>query len=209
MADVNRSHPDPQDVAGDHPVPLGWREWIALPDLGLPAVRAKIDSGARSSALHVDARWRFFERGAPWVGFRISDDGRGAARFEAAAPVHDERDVIDSGGHRTRRLFIRTRLVLAGVERPIEINLTDRRGMLFPMLLGRTAMMSVFTVDPSRSYLHGRPVAARAGFGVVRLARPGRSHGGAVPASVPIASTLAPTIGGTRSSLPDLHAGAR
>ncbi|GAB3370933.1 ATP-dependent zinc protease [Lysobacter rhizosphaerae] len=135
---------------------LGWREWASLPRLGLPAVRCKIDSGARSSALHVDRYWRFSERGGPWVGFRLSNDGHGEATVQAAAPVFDERDVIDSGGHRTRRIFLRTTLALAGVEREIEINLTDRQGMLFPMLLGRTAMAGWFAVDPARSFLHGR-----------------------------------------------------
>ena len=139
---------------------LGWREWAGLPCLGLPAVRCKIDSGARSSALHVDRCWRFSERGAPWVGFSLSNDGHGETPLQAVAPIFDEREVIDSGGHRTRRIFLRTTLALAGVEREIEINLTDRRGMLFPMLLGRTAMAGWFTVDPSRSFLHGRrPIA--------------------------------------------------
>jgi hypothetical protein len=92
---------------------LGWREWASLPRLGLPAVRCKIDSGARSSALHVDRYWRFSERGGPWVGFRLSNDGHGEAMVQAAAPVFDERDVIDSGGHRTRRIFLRTTLALA------------------------------------------------------------------------------------------------
>lgn len=138
-------------------VMLGWREWVGLPGLGLSAVRAKIDSGARSSALHVDAYWRFSEGGAPWVGFRLSNDGHGEATVQAAAPIFDEREVIDSGGHRTRRIFLRTPLLLAGIERVIEVNLTDRQGMLFPMLLGRTAMAKVFAVDPGRSFLHGKP----------------------------------------------------
>lgn len=140
----------------DGRITLGWREWAALPRLGLPAVRCKIDSGARSSALHVDRCWRFIERGMPWVGFQLSNDGHGEALVQAAAPVFDERYVIDSGGHRTRRIFLHTTLQLAGVEREIEINLTDRQRMLFPMLLGRTAMADLFTVDPARSYLHGR-----------------------------------------------------
>lgn len=135
---------------------LGWREWAGLPRLGVPAVRCKIDSGARSSALHVDSCWRFTDRGAPWVGFRFSNDGHGETQVQAAAPIFDEREVIDSGGHRTRRIFLRTTLALAGIEREIEMNLTDRQGMLFPMLLGRTAMAGVFTVDPARSFLHGR-----------------------------------------------------
>jgi hypothetical protein len=135
---------------------LGWREAAALPALGIVRLRAKIDTGARSSALHVEAQWRFTDGGVPWVGFRVRPRRGAADSMEASAPIHDEREVADSGGHRTRRVFLRTPLRLAGVERTIEINLTDRRGMLFPMLLGRTAMEGVFTVDPSRSFLHGR-----------------------------------------------------
>ncbi|WP_208108726.1 ATP-dependent zinc protease family protein [Cognatilysobacter terrigena] len=133
---------------------VGWRERVALPDLGLAALRAKIDTGARTSALHVDAQWRFEQDGAPWVGFRISPGGRQVV--ELTAPVHDERDVVDSGGHRTTRIFLRMRMRLASVERDIEVNLADRRGMRFPMLIGRTALSGIFTVDPSRSFLHGR-----------------------------------------------------
>jgi hypothetical protein len=135
---------------------LGWREWVALPGLGVAALRAKIDSGARSSSLHVDAQWQFSDAGTPWVGFRFSPGAVGAGAVECQAPIHDIRNVTDSGGHRTQRLFVRTGLRLAGVEREIEINLTDRRGMRFPMLLGRTAMARVFTVDPARSFLHGK-----------------------------------------------------
>jgi hypothetical protein len=136
---------------------LGWREWLALPDLGVARVRAKVDSGARTSALHVDEQWRFVEDGAPWVGFRFTPGRTRGVAIEASAPVLDEREVADSGGHRNRRVFLRTRLRLAGCDREIEINLTDRRGMLFPMLLGRSAMDGAFMVDPARSFLHGRP----------------------------------------------------
>jgi hypothetical protein len=135
---------------------LGWRECVALPDLGIGRLRAKVDSGARSSALHVDSQWKFVEQGQPWVGFCLSP-GHGAPGIEAVSPVFDEREVTDSGGHCTRRVFVRTTLALAGVQREIEINLTDRGAMLFPMLLGRTALARMFTVDPGRSFLHGRP----------------------------------------------------
>lgn len=136
---------------------LGWREWVALPGLGIDRVRAKVDTGARSSALHVDAQWRFVEQGAPWVGFRLTPSKARPQAVESAAPVFDEREVLDSGGHRTRRIFLWSALRLAGVEKEIEINLTDRAGMLFPMLLGRTALSGTFTVDPAQSSLHGRP----------------------------------------------------
>ncbi len=139
---------------------LGWRDWLALPALGITAIRAKVDTGARSSSLHVDGQWRFTEGGAPWAGFRINTGVVGGQVLEASAPVFDEREVTDSGGNRTRRVFLRTPLKLAGIEREIEINLTDRRGMLFPMLLGRTALARAFMVDPARSFLHGRATAA-------------------------------------------------
>ena len=137
---------------------LGWREWLSLPDLGIARLRAKVDTGARSSALHVDAQWRFDRDGASWVGFRLTPGRSSAGVVEAVAPVLDEREVTDSGGHRRRRVFIRTRLRLAGAEREIELNLVDRGGMRFPMLLGRTALEGVFTVDPSCSFLHARPL---------------------------------------------------
>ncbi|TWI06274.1 hypothetical protein IP90_00540 [Luteimonas cucumeris] len=138
-------------------VTLGWREWVALPALGVPRLRAKIDTGARSSALHVDAQWRFVEGGAPWVGFRLTHGRARGVVVEAQAPIHDEREVADSGGRRERRVFLRTPLQLAGCQREIEINLTNRGAMLFPMLLGRTAMAGLFTIDPAGSFLHGRP----------------------------------------------------
>lgn len=132
---------------------LGWRERVDLPGLGIARLRAKIDTGARSSCLHVESQWRFVEGGAPWVGFRLSTRKE---MVEAASAIIDEREVTDSGGHRGLRPFIRTRLSLAGIERDIDINLADRRRMRFPMLLGRTAMQPGFTVDPSRSWLHNR-----------------------------------------------------
>jgi hypothetical protein len=139
-------------------VVLGWREWVALPGLSIAVIRAKVDSGARSSALHVDAQWRFFEAGAPWVGFRLTPDEH-AATVECVGAIVDEREVTDSGGHTSVRAFVRTPLRVAGIEREIDINLADRRGMRFPMLLGRTAMARAFTVDPSRSFVHGRAAA--------------------------------------------------
>ncbi len=138
------------------PVVVGWRELVVLPGLAVGPLRAKIDTGARSSSLHVDEQWRFVERGAPWIGFRLRPRRRLPRVCEAAAPIHDERDVVDSGGRRSRRVFILTPLRLAGMERPAEINLTDRGGMLFPLLVGRTALQGAFTVDPSRSFVHGR-----------------------------------------------------
>lgn len=143
------------------PVVLGWREWLALPDLGIRAIRAKVDTGARSSALHVDALETDLRNGVEWVRFHLGSDGH----FESAwaeAPVLDRRFVTDSGGHRTERIFIRTTLLIAGERRGIEMNLSHRRNMLFPMLLGRTAMAGRFHVDPQRSFVLGEPDADQA-----------------------------------------------
>ena len=115
----------------------------------------------KRQALHVESQWRFVEGGAPWVGFRVRPARKGRP-LEAAAAIIDEREVSDSGGHRTVRPFIRTPLRLAGLCREVDINLTDRRGMLFPMLLGRTALAGAFMVDPAASFLHGRPSRRRA-----------------------------------------------
>ena len=141
-------------------IAVGWREWVALPQLDLPRLRAKIDTGARSSALHVERQWRFFERGAPWVGFALRPRLH-TGEVEAAAAIIDERQVTDSGGHRTVRVFVRTRLRLAGIEREIEMNLADRCGMRFALLLGRTALAGAFVVEPAGSFLHRRRRAQR------------------------------------------------
>ena len=133
---------------------LGWREWLALPQLGIAAIRAKIDSGARSSALHVESLATFRADGIEYVQFGLRT-GADEHPIQCQAPVLDRRPVTDSGGHVTERVFIRTELALAGHRFPIEVNLTNRRNMLFPMLLGRTAMSGHFLVDPGRSFVLG------------------------------------------------------
>lgn len=132
---------------------LGWREWMALPQLGIRLIKAKVDTGARSSCLHALDIEEYKKRGADWVKFRIRvAPGRMRTLRQ---PVVDRREVRDSGGHRTMRPFIRTNLQLAGEEWPIELNLATRTDMLFSMLLGRTATMGRFLVDPGRSYVCG------------------------------------------------------
>ncbi|MBB5015063.1 ATP-dependent zinc protease family protein [Rehaibacterium terrae] len=147
--------------AGTGLIVLGWREWVALPALGIAAIRAKVDTGARSSSLHVDRLATFERDGTEWVRFSIDTGVDGAPEASAEAPVADRRPVTDSGGHTTRRIFIRTRLALAGADYEIEINLTNRRNMLFPMLLGRTALARRFLVDAAHSFLQGDPPPLR------------------------------------------------
>lgn len=134
---------------------VGWREWLSLPQLGVVAVKAKVDSGARSSALHVVWQERFHRDGVPWVRFLLEIDGSGSPGIESEAEVIDERNVTDSGGHVSKRPFIRTLVRLGDEQWPIELNLTDRRHMRFPMLLGRTAMSGRLLIDPARSFAFG------------------------------------------------------
>jgi hypothetical protein len=151
----------------EHPL-IGWREWLALPQLGLHALKAKIDTGARSSSMHVESIEEYQRDGATWLRFLVATGRRGAASVQCEAPAFDRRDVTDSGGHVTNRWFIRTVVQLAGVEWESEINLTNRRNMLFPMLLGRTALRGRFRVDPQLSFACGRPRRRVQKFGVAR-----------------------------------------
>lgn len=151
-----------QDKGGPA-VLVGWREWLALPDFGIAAIKAKVDTGARSSSLHVERLEEFQRDGVRWVRFEILPSSRRRKRPHACeAPVLDERPVTDSSGDRRMRLFIRTRVAIGTHLFEIEMNLTSRRGMLFPMLLGRTALAGRMCVDPGQSYLLGRPRARRA-----------------------------------------------
>ncbi len=131
---------------------LGWREWVGLPDLGIAAIRVKVDTGARSSALHVDSFDIITDNDRQWVRFEMDT---GAGRNQAMVEILDRRKVTDSGGHSTERIFIRTGLVIADQTWPIEINLSHRKNMLFPMLLGRTAIAGRYCVDPNKSFVLG------------------------------------------------------
>lgn len=140
---------------------IGWREWLALPALGIPAIKAKIDTGARTSALHTFALETYTEAGREWVRFRIHPLRRHTeVELECIAPVIERRVVRDSGGHAEERIVIATELQLDDRRWPVEISLTSRDDMLFRMLLGRAALRSgQLLVDPAASYVYGRGLA--------------------------------------------------
>ena len=136
---------------------IGWREWVSLPDLGLPEIKAKIDTGARTSCLHAFSVEPFIKDGKQWVRFGIhphQDDTETEVFSEAE--VIDKRMISDSGGHKEERYVIATEVELANQRWPIEITLTNRDTMLFRMLLGRTAMANRIIVDPGKSFLFGK-----------------------------------------------------
>jgi ribosomal protein S6--L-glutamate ligase len=132
------------------PVVLGWREWVALPDLNIPAIKAKVDSGAKTSALHA---------------FDVQPVGHGRVRFlmhplqrntelvvACETDIVDQRKVTDSGGHSELRYVVASTLELGGRQWPIEITLTSRDNMRFRMLLGRQALAGHGLIDPQRSF---------------------------------------------------------
>lgn len=141
----------------NEPLKLGWREWCALPELGIPAIKAKVDTGAKTSCLHTFCIEPYREGGVDYVRFKVHPlQKNDQVILECTAAVKDERIVSDSGGHKEVRYIIETRMLIGDNERLIEMSLTNRDSMRFRMLLGRRAMEENTLVDPAASYLNGR-----------------------------------------------------
>lgn len=139
-------------------VALGWREWIALPDLGVKRIKAKVDTGARTSCLHTFRTEPYTQDGERRVKFWVHPEQYNLDdAVECDAPVLDERLVTDSGGHQEQRLVISTTVAVGDARWDVEMTLTNRDSMRFRMLLGRTAMAGRSAVYPEHSYLAGEP----------------------------------------------------
>ena len=136
---------------------IGWREWVVLPELGIPGIKAKVDTGAKTSALHTFNVEVVEKDGREYARFLVHpDQQRDDLVLSCEAPVIDKRPVRDSGGHVEDRYVIETLFELGGKRMPIEITLTNRDDMLFRMLLGRSALVKAgFTVNPELSYATG------------------------------------------------------
>ena len=147
-------------LMNDKPV-LGWREWVSLPDLGVDPIKAKVDTGARSSSLHALDIEQFGRDGRRWVRFVVSPwQHSGLDPVVAESPLHDMREVRSSTGESESRPVITTRVRIGSHDYSTELTLTDRSEMGFRMLLGREAIRGRYLVDSSRSYRTGKPSKA-------------------------------------------------
>lgn len=134
------------------PAVLGWREAIELPEFGLAGVAAKIDTGARTSALHATHIELSERDGLALVRFRI-DLGHGNETAVCETLAVSRRRITSSNGHGEERLIVTTKIGLGGIVFEAEFSLTDRSDMIHPVLVGRTALQKRFLVDPARTYL--------------------------------------------------------
>lgn len=136
---------------------IGWREWVGLPALGIAKIKAKIDTGARTSALHAFSLKPFFENNQRKIQFEIHPlQHNNEEVITCIANIVDKRLVTDSGGHEEERYVIETPITIAGQTWSIEITLTERENMLFRMLLGRSALRKHFIINPARSFVSTR-----------------------------------------------------
>ncbi len=139
-------------------ITMGWREWVSLPDLTLPAIKAKVDTGARTSALHAFKVKRIKRNNNDIVRFSLHPIQRNRdIVLDCEAPLIDERAVCNSGGHWEKRYVIQSHMLIGSIHLPIEITLTDRDNMRFRMLIGRQALQQYenLLIDPSKSYQLG------------------------------------------------------
>lgn len=133
---------------------VGCLEACALPELGIEDLQVRVDTGAKTSSLHVDNMKKITKNGKPWMQFDIHPDIYDVAQVtNAEAPLSDIRRVKSSNGVSEQRYVITTLLRLGKDSWPIEISLTDRSDMSYLMLLGREGMSDRILVDPSKTFI--------------------------------------------------------
>ena len=148
----------PDAGSDDGPVVVGWREWVALPQAGVDWVKAKIDTGARSSSIHAFDLEAYDVDGQEWVRFSIHPWQRSDEDVaELSLPVLDRREVRSSNGQTEQRYAVALDVTLAGRTITTVMTLSNRDEMGFRMLIGREAIERGFLVDSARSYAGGRP----------------------------------------------------
>ncbi len=146
-----------KNLAKDLPI-IGWREWVGLPQLNIDRIKVKVDTGARTSALHASRIRSFTREGQLWVHFQVHPLQRETkTTIEAEAQVLEYRPVRSSNGKTDERPVIVTDVLLLGVRWPVELTLASRDAMGFRMLLGREAIRQRFLVDSGNSFYAARP----------------------------------------------------
>ncbi len=136
---------------------IGWREWCTLPQLNIPAIKAKIDTGARTSALHASDIQVHWKKGRRFIQFAVYPlQGNIQIKIHCEALLTDERMITSSNGCREHRYIIKTQIKIANQVREIELSLSNRDPLKFRMLLGREALKNLAVIDTARSFCQGR-----------------------------------------------------
>jgi len=144
-------------TAPDKIITVGWREWVSLPDLGIDKIKVKVDTGARTSAIHATDLSPFEADGMQRIAFNVHTHQRDHDQvIRCVADIFDQRSVTNSGGQSEQRWVIQTALKIGTNSWPIAMTLTARPDMRFRMLLGRNAMEDRIVVDPAQSFVWGR-----------------------------------------------------
>ncbi len=136
---------------------IGWREWVGLPQLGIEAIKVKVDSGARTCAIHA-TKIRYLEKqdGEIWVSFVVVSQIAPRRAMRVRAPLVERRVVRSSMGHASLRPVIRTHISLGGDTWPVEITLVNRDPMGFRMLIGRQALKGRYYIHPAKSFIQSK-----------------------------------------------------
>ncbi|MGF1543645.1 MAG: ATP-dependent zinc protease [Parvularculaceae bacterium] len=155
MATLSTSNPAAKRSRKAPPLEIGWREWARLPDLGVDLIKAKIDTGAKTSAIHAYEIRKTERNGAPWVAFLLHPvQKRRRPEVACFAPIADIRSIRSSNGGLQERIVIRTTLAMGARSWAIDLSLTNRDEMGYRMLVGRDALKAT-VIRPAKSFLLG------------------------------------------------------